>query len=156
QHMPERFTTTFAERLDRVSGLSVREASGRTELVAGTALVCPGGRCLEVRREGERFIAEVVPPGAEDRYVPSVDRLFASVADSAGDRAIAAVLTGMGDDGAKGALSLKARRARVFIESPETAVIYGMPGAVERVGAFDEILPLRLLGQRLLETTGFD
>jgi two-component system, chemotaxis family, protein-glutamate methylesterase/glutaminase len=156
QHMPERFTTTFAERLDRVSGLSVREASGRTELIAGTALVCPGGRCLEVRREGERFFAEVVPPGTDDRYVPSVDRLFASVAQAAGDRAIAAVLTGMGDDGAKGALSLKASRARVFIESAETAVIYGMPGAVERAGAYDEILPLRLLGQRLLETAGWD
>jgi two-component system, chemotaxis family, protein-glutamate methylesterase/glutaminase len=156
QHMPERFTTTFAERLDRVSGLSVREASGRTELFAGTALVCPGGRCLHVRREGERFFAEVVHPGPDDRYVPSVDRLFTSVAEAAGERAIAAVLTGMGDDGARGAVSLKARHGRVFIESPETAVIYGMPGAVERVGAFDEMLPLRQLGARLLDTAGFE
>jgi two-component system, chemotaxis family, protein-glutamate methylesterase/glutaminase len=156
QHMPERFTTTFAERLDRVSGLAVREASGRTELVAGTALVCPGGRCLVVRREGERFFADVVHPGVDDRYVPSVDRLFTSVAEAAGERAIGAVLTGMGDDGARGAQSLKSRHARVLVESAETAVIYGMPGAVERAGAFDEILPLRQLGIRLLDAVGFE
>ncbi|NLY95329.1 MAG: chemotaxis-specific protein-glutamate methyltransferase CheB [Myxococcales bacterium] len=156
QHMPERFTTTFAERLDRVSGLSVVEASGRTELVAGMALVCPGGKCLEVRREGDRLFAEVVAPNPDDRYIPSVDRLFESVAKAMGLRSIGVVLTGMGDDGAKGAQALKDRQARVFIESPETAVIYGMPGAVERVGAFDEILPLRLVGARVCEEVGVD
>lgn len=151
QHMPEKFTTTFAERLDRLGGIHVREAAGTVELRAGMGLVCPGGRSLVVDRDGDRLLAHVVSARPDDRYLPSVDRLFESAAEAMGERVIGAVLTGMGDDGARGAEALKKRGAKVLIESPETAVIYGMPSAVERVHAFDEIRPLKEIGPRLIE-----
>jgi len=151
QHMPEKFTTTFAERLDRLGGVHVREASGTIELRAGMGLVCPGGHSLVVERDRDRLLAHVVSPHPDDRYLPSVDRLFESAAKAMGERVVGAVLTGMGDDGARGAEALKRARGRVLIESPETAVIYGMPSAVERVGAYDEIRPLKEIGPKLRE-----
>lgn len=152
QHMPERFTKTFAERLDRLAGLRVFEASGVHRLEPGVAWVCPGGRCIELERDPRQgLVAKVVRPDASDRYVPSVDRLFASAAPLAGPKLIAAVLTGMGDDGAKGVTAVKKAGGIVLAESPETAVIYGMPGAAMRTGNVDHHLPLRTLGDKLAE-----
>ncbi|MEO0325972.1 MAG: chemotaxis-specific protein-glutamate methyltransferase CheB [Myxococcota bacterium] len=145
QHMPERFTRTFAERLNRLGGLQVREASGRHPLRPGEAWICPGGRCLVV--EGEEIV--VVEPAPSDRYVPSVDRLFRSAATALGADIVAAVLTGMGDDGAVGVPLLAESGALVLAESAETAVIHGMPGAAVRTGAVHEELPLPELAKRL-------
>jgi two-component system chemotaxis response regulator CheB len=149
--MPERFTRTFAERLDRLGGVRVREASGRHRLEAGGAYVCPGGRCMQVVRDGSGWAAEVVPPGSADRYVPSVDRLFTSAAPAVGNKLIAVVLTGMGDDGARGVVAVKEAGGLVLAEAADTAVIYGMPGAAARTGAVDRSLPLRPLCDRLAE-----
>jgi two-component system chemotaxis response regulator CheB len=151
QHMPERFTRTFAERLDRLGGVRVREASGRHRLEPGGAYICPGGRCMEVVRDGSGFAVEVVPPGSTDRYVPSVDRLFESAAPVVGNKLIAVVLTGMGDDGARGVVAVKGAGGLVLAEAADTAVIYGMPGAAARTGAVDRSLPLRPLCDRLAE-----
>ncbi len=155
QHMPERFTKTFAERLDRLGGVRVREASATHRLEAGSAWVCPGGRCIELVADGRGSVSvQVVRSASDDRYVPSVDRLFTTAATAAGTRVLAAVLTGMGDDGAKGVTAIKGKGGTVLAESPETAVIYGMPGSAARTGCVDESLPLRNLADRIVELVG--
>ena len=155
QHMPPRFTKTFAERLNRLGGIAVVEApEGGTPLQAGHGYVCPGGRCIEIVRGDTGLRVEVVTPRNDERFIPSVDRLFESVAVACGDRAIGVVLTGMGDDGAKGAGALKGAGGRVFAEAPETAVIYGMPGAAVRTGHVDQSMGLRTLGDHLRTLVG--
>ena len=153
QHMPERFTKTFAERLDKTGGMRVVEASDVHALTAGTAFICPGGRCIEVVQLQRGLGVKVVPPDSSDRYVPSVDRLFESAAKAFGASTVGVVLTGMGDDGAKGVVALRDAGGIVMAEAPETAVIYGMPGAAVRTGAVDRSLPLRAMAERLAELT---
>jgi two-component system, chemotaxis family, protein-glutamate methylesterase/glutaminase len=144
QHMPERFTRTFAERLDRQSMLSVSEAQHATPIVAQSGLVCPGRQCMEVERgsDGDCRV-RLLPPRAEDRYVPSGDRLLRSVARVAGTRSIAVILTGMGDDGLEGARAVAEAGGVVIAESEETAVIYGMPRMVVEEGLARYVLPLQ-------------
>ena len=153
QHMPERFTKTFAERLDKVGGMRVAEASDVHHLTAGTAFICPGGRCMEVVQLQRGLGVKVVSSDAGDRYVPSVDRLFESAARVFGASTVGVVLTGMGDDGARGVVALRDAGGIVMAEAPETAVIYGMPGAAVRTGAVDRSLPLRAMAERLAELT---
>jgi len=142
QHMPEKFTKTFAERLDRRSGLRVREAADGDEVLAGTVWVAPGQRCMEVVSSGGRLRIVVRQPLATDRYVPSADRLFQSSAIAVGADLCAVVLTGMGDDGREALESVKAQGGHVIAEAPETAVIFGMPGSAIRTGHVDQVLPL--------------
>jgi two-component system chemotaxis response regulator CheB len=151
QHMPERFTKSFAERLDKSSRFRVREAEHLDELGPGAALVCPGGRCLELHRQDDKLLARVAFPASTDRHAPSADRLLTSVARAVGDRAIAVVLTGMGDDAAKGVVEIKRAGGMVLVESEETAVVYGMPKAAFATGCVDEQLPLPKLVQRIGE-----
>jgi len=151
QHMPERFTRTFAERLDRLSSFHVQEASDTQTVVAGSGLVCPGGRSIEVIKEAGEVIAKVVWPDPSDRYAPSADRLFSSAAKALGERVIGVVLTGMGDDGAVGVSEVKKAGGIVITEAEETAVIFGMPRAAQRSGAVDRSLPLRDLSEYIVE-----
>ncbi len=151
QHMPERFTRTLAERLDRISSFRVHEAAAVEPLLRGGGLVCPGGRNLEVDREGGKLVARVSMPEPADRYTPSADKLFCSAARVAGDRVIAVVLTGMGDDGANGVAEVKKAGGTVIVEAEQTAVIYGMPRAAQRTGRVDRSLPLRELADHLVE-----
>jgi two-component system chemotaxis response regulator CheB len=131
QHMPERFTATFAQRLEYRSRLTVSEARDGDSVVAHRGFVCPGDRCmeLELASNGVDLRLSVQPPRASDRYVPSADRLLQSVARVAGPRAVGVVLTGMGDDGAQGADAIRRNRGTVIVESRETAVVPGMPTA---------------------------
>lgn len=151
QHMPMRFTRTFAERLDRLGGIRVTEAADGDRLRAGRALVCPGGKCLEIAKEGEQLVAQVVPPNPTDRYIPSGNRVLRTASRALGNRLVAAVLTGMGDDGAQGVTAVKDVGGVVFAQSPDEAIIDGMPRSAIRSGAVDHTLPLPLLGQRILE-----
>lgn len=153
QHMPDKFTRTFAERLDRRSGLRVREAQDRDPVLAGTALLCPGRFSMELERArtGAGLTLRVVSPGSTDRYAPSVDRLLASVARVAGDRAVGVILTGMGDDGAKGAKAIRDAGGFVVAESRSTAIIYGMPGSAVRAGAVHKSLALHDIASWLAE-----
>jgi len=151
QHMPERFTRTFAERLNRLSVLRVSEAREFEPLHPGRAVLCPGGKCLEIVNFGHGFAATVVEPSHSDRFIPSADRLFKSAAETAREKVIGVVLTGMGDDGARGVVAIKARGGTVLAESSETAVIYGMPGAAVRTGEVDKTLPLGALAAHLAE-----
>ncbi len=135
QHMPEKFTRTFAERLDRRSKLRVREAEHDELICAGEVLLCPGMRCLEVVRAGERLRTRVVHPSSKDRYFPSADRLFASAAQACPRSTIGVILTGMADDGTAGALALREAGGYIIGESEESAVVYGMPRAAHEAGA---------------------
>ncbi|MBI5532072.1 MAG: chemotaxis-specific protein-glutamate methyltransferase CheB [Deltaproteobacteria bacterium] len=131
QHMPERFTSTFAQRLENRSLLTVSEARDGDLVVAQRGFVCPGDRCmeLELAPNGVDLRLSVLPPRGNDRYVPNADRLLQSVARVAGPRAVGVVLTGMGDDGAQGAHAIRRNRGTVIVESRETAVVPGMPTA---------------------------
>jgi two-component system, chemotaxis family, protein-glutamate methylesterase/glutaminase len=142
QHMPEKFTSAFAERLNRVSSLNVLECVTTTTIRAHSVLICPGRRCLEVRAEGGGYVAEVTAPQPSDRYVPSADRLLASIAACSGRQAIGLILTGMGDDGVAGAREIARRGGLVIAESAETAVVYGMPRAALQAGIAHRSLPL--------------
>jgi two-component system chemotaxis response regulator CheB len=152
QHMPERFTRTFAERLDRKSALRVAEAEDGDVVIAQSAFVCPGGRSMELETlPGGQLALRVLPHMAEDRYSPSGNRLLASVGRAVRSRAIGVVLTGMGDDGTEGARAILAAGGRVVAESAETAVINGMPGSAVRAGVVTQTLPLTQIAAYLDE-----
>jgi two-component system chemotaxis response regulator CheB len=142
QHMPKGFTRGFAERLDRLTALSASEAQGGELPMPGRILLAPGGRHLEVESMAGRPVTRLTANGGADRYTPSVDRLFESAAKAYGSELVGIVLTGMGDDGRRGAQAIRASGGRVIAESEETAVIFGMPQQVIRCGAADLVLPI--------------
>lgn len=150
QHMPDKFTRTFADRLSRRGTLRVSEAQDQDVVSEGTGFVCPGRHCmeLEVSARGTMKL-KVTPPGERDRYVPSADRLLTSVAAGVGRRAVGVILTGMGDDGVEGARRILDAGGIVIAESEESAVVYGMPGAAVRAGAASQSLPLTEIGDYL-------
>lgn len=130
QHMPAKFTRTFAQRLNRYSLLDVQEAQHEQLLLPGAALVCPGDSCMELRRTVHGSLSvRLTPPTEEERYVPNVTRLFRSVAAVMGKESLAVVLTGMGDDGALGAVEIEGAGGLVLTENEASAVVYGMPRA---------------------------
>ena len=153
QHMPPRFTRTFADRLNRTGVLTVSEATQYERLTRGHAYVCPGGCCVEIVPSDRGPALRVVAPNSSARYVPSATQLFESAARVLGDKAIAVVLTGMGDDGADGARSISEHGGSVLVEGPETAVVSGMPLAVQRSGVPHESHGIWGLGARLGELT---
>jgi two-component system chemotaxis response regulator CheB len=142
QHMPEGFTRGFAERLDRLTPFSVKEAEGGEEPTRGSVLVAPGGFHLELEALRGRILSRITRQSSRDKYTPSVDRLFESAAKHFGGDLLAVVLTGMGDDGRRGACTVKECGGKVIAESEETAVIYGMPQQAVRTGVVDLVLPL--------------
>ncbi|MGB8929811.1 MAG: chemotaxis-specific protein-glutamate methyltransferase CheB [Anaeromyxobacteraceae bacterium] len=154
QHMPERFTRAFAERLGRTSRLNSREAVGGDVVAAGRVLVAPGGRNLMLSRDADGVLRALVvdpaPAGVgEPRYSPSADVLFTSAARTLGERVCGVVLTGMGRDGQAGARAVHAAGGLVLAESAESAVVFGMPEAAIRAGVVHEVLPLDGLARRL-------
>jgi two-component system chemotaxis response regulator CheB len=144
QHMPVRFTKAFAERLDRTTPFTVREAETGDAITAGCVLVAPGSGSLVVRpRDKDGCLrVDIVPPEPTDRFVPSVDRMLESAARAMGPNVLAVVLTGMGGDGGRGVRSIKAAGGRAYAESQESAVIFGMPEEAIRTGVVDQVLPL--------------
>ena len=151
QHMPDKFTRTFAERLDRKGHMSVFEAQDMDMVTAGTGMVCPGRQCLELEPlpATAEYRVHVCAPGPGDRYVPSANRLLRSAAKALGSRAIGVILTGMGDDGVEGARAIRDVGGSVIAESQETAVVYGMPGAAVRAGLASQTLPLGQIAEYL-------
>ncbi len=142
QHMPPGFTAGFAERLDRLTPFFVREATGGEPLLAGSVWIAPGGHHLELENRDAQVVTRVSEARKEDKYSPSVDRLFESAAKHLGSDLLAAVLTGMGDDGRRGAVEVKRAGGTVIAESEESAVIFGMPKQAIRAGCVDRVLPL--------------
>lgn len=151
QHMPEKFTRTFAERLNRRSHFEVAEAQDSDSLGEQTAFVCPGRKCMQLETTGAMTEVKlrIRFPDNSDRYVPSADRLLRSAANCVGSRAVGVILTGMGDDGVEGAKAIRDAGGRVIAESEETAVVYGMPGAAVRAGVVHEIMPLSAIAEYL-------
>ena len=143
QHMAHGFTKSFADRLNRTTPLCVREAVDGEPLFAGHVYVCPGGTCMEVRRDPSGTLKlSVMPPRDTDRYIPSATRLFRSLASTLGPRAMGVVLTGMADDGVEGCRAIRENLGVVIAESEETAVVFGMPAAVQRANLASHVAPL--------------
>jgi two-component system, chemotaxis family, protein-glutamate methylesterase/glutaminase len=148
QHMPDKFTRTFAERLDRRSALRVCETADYDVVGEGMGFVCPGRHCMELEMPSKGPLRlRVRPPDERDRYVPSADRLLTSVAHAVGRKSIGVILTGMGDDGVQGARAIIDAGGLVVAESETTAVVYGMPGAAVRAGVTSLTLPLQDIGE---------
>jgi two-component system chemotaxis response regulator CheB len=142
QHMPPAFTRAFAERLDRVCQIHVREAADGDRVLDGRALVAPGDRHLTVVRSGAHYAVRVGQGPLVSRHRPSVDVMFRSVAAAAAANAVGVLLTGMGDDGAEGLLEMKRAGARTIAQDEASCVVFGMPHAAIAKGAVDEVLPL--------------
>lgn len=149
QHMPPRFTRSFAERLNKLTSLVVSEAADGDRVAPGTALIAPGGHHLLVRKDAQGPVVELVPRKMSDQYVPSADRMMISVAEACGSAALGVVLTGMGRDGAEGALAIKNKHGKCLAESEESAVIFGMPQEAIRTGAVDKVLPLHKMAEEI-------
>lgn len=151
QHMPTRFTEAFAQRLDGALPFRVKEAQTGDPIVPGRVYIAPGGEQLELGERSGKPITVVSRSGPGDAYAPSVDRLFSSVAKAGVSSARGVVLTGMGNDGALGVKALLAAGAEVWVESEETAVVFGMPQAAIASGPVTRVLALSLLGPQLAQ-----
>jgi two-component system chemotaxis response regulator CheB len=156
QHMPDKFTRTFAERLDKKGAVRVVEAQDGDVVSARRAYVCPGKQCMEVISASGSFAdlrIRIGPPTQGERYCPSGDRLLRSIAQVAGLRALGIILTGMGDDGVAGGRAIHAAGGNVIAESEDSAVVYGMPGAAARAGIVSELLTLPGIADHLAGLT---
>lgn len=150
QHLPASFSTAFAERLDRHSAMSVREASDGEAILPGHAYLPAGGRHLRVIRDGARWRCRVDDGVPVNLHKPAVDVLFRSVAANAGANAVGVILTGMGEDGARGLLEMKQAGAPTLAQDEASSVVWGMPGSAVRLGAADEVLALDRIAERIL------
>ncbi len=153
QHIPAAFSKPFAERLDRHSKMTVVQAEDDMPLLAGHAYVAPGGLHLRVQRSGARWRCRLGEDDPIRRHRPSVDALFESVAQAAGANASAVLLTGMGDDGARGLLALRKAGAATMVQDEASSVVWGMPGAAYTLGAAQQVLPLAEIASALLAST---
>lgn len=142
QHIPPYFSAAFADRLNRLFSFEVREARDGDEVKRGVVLIAPGGLHMTVEKKDGRLFARVQDGATVNRFKPSVDVLFNSVAKVLGDKATGIILTGMGEDGAKGLLEMKRMGARTIGQDEGSSVVYGMPRAAAELGAVDEVAPL--------------
>lgn len=152
QHMPPTFTRIFAERLDRITRFNVVEGADGMELRPGYVYIAPGGQQTMIERENESgFTLSVRDRSDGELHAPSVDLLFESAAFVAGERLAAILMTGMGDDGARGMATIRSKGGKTIAEAPTTAVIFGMPSAAVRRGAVQQITPLQQIPNAILE-----
>ena len=151
QHIPAAFSGPFAARMDQCSAMRVAEARDGQPIQPGHAYVAPGGQHLLVFWDGARHVCRLHDGPPVNRHKPSVDVLFRSLAASAGAATVAVLLTGMGDDGARGLLELKQGGAATVVQDEESSVVWGMPGAAWKLGAASEMLPLDHIASRLLQ-----
>ncbi len=150
QHMPEHFTATFARRLDTLCALSVKEAADGDSVLRGRALIAPGNRHLLLKRSGARYYVEIKTGPLVSRHRPSVDVLFRSAARYAGKNAVGVIMTGMGDDGARGMKELKEAGAHTLAQDEQSCVVFGMPNEAIRHGGVEKVLPLGKLSAEVL------
>lgn len=143
QHMPEKFTAAFSDRLNKICQIEVREAAHGDRVLDGLALVAPGGKHMQLRRNGAQYQVDIFDGPPVNRHKPSVDVLFRSVAKHAGANALGVIMTGMGDDGALGLLEMHQAGAETLAQDEKTCVVYGMPKEAVKHGAVDRIVPLQ-------------
>ncbi len=155
QHMPAGFTRDFAERLNAQCQVRVAEARDGDRVLRGHVLVAPGGQAhIEVQRVGGEYRVRLVPGAAVSGHVPSVDVMFESLARSVGSNAVGCLLTGMGADGAKGLLAMRAQGAGTFAQAKEDCAVWGMPAAAEALGAVQHFVPVAGMVNALIEASG--
>ena len=142
QHMPENFTRSFAQRLDQLCRIEVREAQSGDAVLRGRALIAPGNFHTLLRRSGAQYLVDVKEGPLVTRHRPSVDVLFRSTAVNAGKNAIGVIMTGMGDDGARGMKEMRDVGAFTVAQDEATCVVFGMPNEAIKRGAVDQVLPL--------------
>lgn len=150
QHMPEKFTAMFAERLDGLCEVEVREARDGDRVQTGLALIAPGGRHMMLRRSGAQYHVEVRDGPLVNRHKPSVDVLFRSVAQAAGRNALGIIMTGMGDDGARGLKDMRDAGAATVAQDEASCVVYGMPKEAVRLEAASRVLPLQHIATEVM------
>lgn len=154
QHMPENFTRTFAERLDKLCALRVKEAVDNERVLPGYVYIAPGNQHLEVKRSGANYMTRLHSGPPIKRHRPSVDVLFHSAAQLVGNNAVGVILTGMGKDGAEGMLAMQQAGAYTLAQDEASSVIFGMPKEAIALGGVDEVLPLMQLPARVIERLG--
>jgi len=155
QHMPENFTTAFAHRLDSICHISVKEAATNDTVIRGRALIAPGNHHILLKRSGARYYVEIKDGPLVSRHRPSVDVLFRSAARYAGPNAVSVIMTGMGDDGAKGMLEMKEAGAVTIAQDEESCVVFGMPKKAIDLGAVDQVLPLASIPGAVMREASF-
>ena len=151
QHMPEKFTAMYAQRMNQLCAMDVREARDGDRLERGVVLIAPGGRHLQLRKAGGQYFAVVADGPPVNRHKPSVDVLFRSAAACAGADALAIILTGMGDDGARGMKQLHDGGARTVAQDEASCVVFGMPREAIKLGGVDEVMPLDRVAAAILK-----
>lgn len=154
QHMPAGFTKAFAERLNRSSSFEIKEAVDGDLVEPGKVLIAPGGRNLVFQSMGGGVVARVVEPSSQDRYTPSVDAMFASLAPIYGAKLLAVVLTGMGNDGSRGVRAVKSAGGQILAEAEESAVVFGMPREAINTGLVDKVAPLDRMAREIILRCG--
>jgi two-component system chemotaxis response regulator CheB len=151
QHMPEKFTAMYAQRMNQLCAMDVREARDGDRLERGVVLIAPGGRHLQLRKAGGQYFAVVADGPPVNRHKPSVDVLFRSAAACAGADTMAVILTGMGDDGARGMKLLHDGGARTVAQDEASCVVFGMPMEAIKLGGVDEVMPLDRVAAAILK-----
>jgi two-component system chemotaxis response regulator CheB len=151
QHMPPNFTAAFAHRLDGLCEITVREARNNDRVVPGSALIAPGGKHLLLQRSGAQYYVEVREGPPVNRHCPSVDVLFRSAAKSAGRNALGIIMTGMGDDGARGLKEMRNAGSATIAQDEASCVVFGMPKEAIRMDAVDRIMSLDELPRAILQ-----
>jgi len=149
QHMPEMFTEAFAQRLNSLCEIEVLEAKNNDRVIPGRALIAPGGKHMMLKRSGAQYHVEVVEGPLVNRHRPSVDVLFRSVAKFAGKNALGIIMTGMGDDGARGLKEMRDAGAYTLGENEQSCVVYGMPKEAMKLGAVCEEIPLQQIAGKI-------
>jgi two-component system, chemotaxis family, protein-glutamate methylesterase/glutaminase len=150
QHMPPTFTAAFAKRLDGLCEITVKEAQNNDRVVPGRALIAPGGKHLLIQRSGAQYFVEVRDGPPVNRHCPSVDVLFRSAAKAAGPNALGIIMTGMGDDGARGLKEMRNAGAHTIAQDEHSCVVFGMPKEAIRMEAVERIMPLEDLSGAIL------
>jgi len=151
QHMPEHFTRSFANRLNDLSDIEVKEGEDGDSVIPGRAIIAPGNHHMLLRRSGARYFIHVKQGPLVNRHIPSVDVLFKSVAQYAGANAVGVIMTGMGRDGAAGLAEMKENGATTIAQDEASCVVYGMPKEAVKIGAVDHVLPLDSIPGKILE-----
>lgn len=151
QHMPANFTAAFAERLNSICKINVREARNNDAVLPGTALIAPGNYHMLLRRSGARYYVEVKTGPMVHHQRPAVDVLFKSTAKYAGPNAIGVILTGMGADGAEGMKEMKAMGAATIAQDEKSCVVFGMPKEAIKLGVVDRVVPLEFIAAEILK-----
>lgn len=151
QHMPEHFTAAFARRLDSICRVSVKEAENNDSVLRGHVLIAPGNKHTMLKRSGARYYVEVKDGPLVSRHRPSVDVLFRSAARYAGKNAVGVIMTGMGDDGARGMKEMKEAGAFNIAQDEKSSVVYGMPKEAVKIGAVDKIVSLENIAMSVLQ-----